>query len=119
MDITIPNAVACDAVAGSEPLDLIGVGSYWRTPPGQFAVWIEIVNPAERAFTVGLEMYRGSDFLGETEEELVLAGKSHWHGWFAFHGATGFQPKTYHVVVLLDGTPSRTIKLDFGHPEGK
>lgn len=119
MDVTILNAVACDSVAGSDPLDLLGVGSFWRNPPEEFAVWLEIINPSERTFTIGLEVYRGSDFMGETAEELVLPGRPHWQGWFGFHGASGFLPKTYHVVVLLDGTPCRTIKLDFGHPEGK
>lgn len=119
MDITILNAVASNGVTDGEPKDLLGVGFRWRVPPDQFAVWIELYNPTERAFSINLQIQRGRDFVGESGDELVLAGGSYWQGVYRWRKGAGFQAKTYNVHTVVDGVPVRLVPLDFGHPEGK
>lgn len=74
MDITVVNAVVCNRAEGHERYTLHGVGSKWSEPPSQLAVWIELHNPAERAFSVGVSLWRGQRFIDESPGELVLKG---------------------------------------------
>lgn len=119
MDVTIVNAVVCDRVSDAQPYDLYRVEYRWSKPPKTLAIWVEISNPAERSFTIGLALYRGRSFVGDTSEELILEGRSTWEGHWEFATASGLQAKAYSFVVLLEGVPARTIPVDFGHPEGK
>jgi hypothetical protein len=109
----VRNLVACNAISRTEPFTLNRVRVRWPRPPRQFAIWVEVINPAERDFTVRVQVYRGQHLIHETAEELVLEGCDRME--FAYRFASKrLESKSYKLAVLLNGVPSRTMFVDFG-----
>lgn len=113
--MNVSNLAACDGIVEDATglCTLVRVRGEWSQPPSTFAVWLELQNPSERAFTLRLEIWRGKEFVGETEDELVLAGVVRAQRWRQF-SIQNLQPKTYKVVVLIDDQQARILTLDFG-----
>jgi hypothetical protein len=117
MGSSVLNAVLCERILGAERYSLINVGLRWPWPPSTLGVWIELTNLSEQPFTVSEQIWRGREFLDQSEEELVLEGKSYWQSRFMFEGTQVLERKSYSFVVLLNGVPCHTIVADFGAVE--
>lgn len=114
MGTRVINAVLCDHLEIRDRAILAGAGSKWTQPPPRICLWIEIENLSDAEFGLAAQIRRGTRLIEETHTELVLAGESYWQTGFEWEGLEGFQPKTYHFVVLVNGMPARTIVADFG-----
>jgi hypothetical protein len=117
MSASVLNTVLCEGVISGKRLTLKGVGSRWRKPPTSIAIWIELRNPSEQPFTVSVELWRGGKFVDDSPIELVLEGKSYWQSWFKWDHQVKLQPKTYQFLVMVNGSPARTMVADFGAPD--
>jgi hypothetical protein len=111
------NTVLCEGVINGRRLTLEGVGSRWGKPPTSVAIWIELRNPSEQPFTISVELWRGGEFVDDSPVELVLEGKSYWQSWFKWDHQVRLQPKTYQFLVMVNGSPARTMVADFGAPD--
>jgi hypothetical protein len=117
MGPSVLNAVLCENILGTEGYSLVNVGLRWHEPPPTLGIWIELSNLSEHPFTVSVQIWRGRELLDQSEEELVLEGKSYWQSRFLFEGTRVLERKTYSFVVLLNGVPRHTIVADFGAVE--
>lgn len=114
--LEVRNMIACDAISAEEPYTLTSVRFAWSRPPSEFALWCDIGNPSERAFSVQLQVYRLKELVFTSDEELVLSGLEGFQKYYRFV-AGALQVKTYAFRLLLNGVPARTLVLDFGARE--
>jgi len=117
--MTAPVVVAvltCESISGREVMTLHRVRKRWPSPPRQLAVYLEVLNLSEAEFDVGLELWRGRECVFHTETELILSRKR-FEEIAVNLELPSLEAKTHSVVLLLNGTPTTTIALDFGFPE--